>query len=117
MQNFYENANWEPNPYQSLNDNYSAVKEFYKLKHMLCLTDAERYVLKYRKPCPIEFDYISQLWQVKTEYKLTISGIAQALNIPRKTLTRILDSLEIPERDLKYKILRFMEDIKNDKHR
>lgn len=32
----------ENNPYPSLYDSKSAVNEFYKLKHQLCLTEEER---------------------------------------------------------------------------
>lgn len=32
----------EQNPYASLYDGHSAIDEYYKLKQMLCLTEAER---------------------------------------------------------------------------
>ena len=38
----YKNKEHNADPYNSLEDNNNAIKEFYKLKHKLCLTEEER---------------------------------------------------------------------------
>lgn len=92
-------------PYSYLHDTNNALKEYYKLKQQLCLTEEERYRLIANR---LPDDIVKELIIYKCQNGLSLEELAAMIGIHRVSLSKILNGHHQPYNCTKEKIMKVL---------